>query len=81
MPVLDGLSATRRLRSRAGLNQTTPVAVLSASARPEDHALGYAAGADVYVDKPMDFAALAVVLGLAPGGRAAVQAMALNRAA
>ncbi|CAN5370039.1 hypothetical protein BH09PSE1_BH09PSE1_23190 [soil metagenome] len=73
MPVMDGLAATRELRARPGLNQNTPVAVLSASARPEDHLLGYAAGADAYVDKPVDFVALAAVLSAAPYGRAAVR--------
>lgn len=73
MPIMDGLTATRRLRLQAGPNQHVPVAVLSASARPEDHALGYAAGADAYVDKPVDFAALAFVLATAPAGREAVQ--------
>ena len=72
MPVMDGLTATRELRSRPGPNQQTPIAVLSASARPEDHALGRAAGADAYVDKPVDFAALARVLAAAPLGRGAV---------
>ncbi|WP_395943354.1 ATP-binding protein [Brevundimonas sp.] len=72
MPVMDGLVATRELRARPGPNQETPIAVLSASARPEDHLLGYAAGADVYVDKPVDFAALAGVLETAPFGRMAL---------
>ena len=74
MPVMDGLVATRELRAALGVNQNTPVAVLSASARPEDHLLGYAAGADAYVDKPVDFVALAAVMSAAPYGRAAVRA-------
>ena len=75
MPVMDGLTATRALRGGEGPNQETPVAVLSASARPEDHASGFAAGADAYVDKPVDFAALARVLAAAPNGREAVRAL------
>jgi CheY-like chemotaxis protein len=55
--------------------------VLSASARPEDHALGHAAGADAYVDKPVDFAALARVLAVAPLGREAVQSLPVRQAA
>lgn len=81
MPVMDGLTATRELRSREGLNQQVPIAVLSASARPEDHALGHAAGADAYVDKPVDFAALAEVIALAPRGRLAVQTLPARRIA
>lgn len=81
MPVMDGLTATRELRARPGPNQQTPVAVLSASARPEDHALGHAAGADAYVDKPVDFAALARVLAVAPLGREAVQSLPVRQAA
>ncbi|QTC92828.1 ATP-binding protein [Brevundimonas goettingensis] len=81
MPVMDGLTATRELRSRPGPNQQTPIAVLSASARPEDHALGHAAGADAYVDKPVDFGALARVLAVAPLGREAVQSLAVRQAA
>ncbi len=80
MPVMDGLSATRHMRA-GGPNRSTPVAVLSASARPEDHALGFAAGADAYVDKPVDFAALASVIAAAPKGREAVQGVFVSRAA
>ena len=75
MPVMDGLTATRALRGGDGPNRETPVAVLSASARPEDHASGFAAGADAYVDKPVDFAALARVLAAAPHGREAVRGL------
>jgi len=75
MPVMDGLTATRELRARAGPNQETPIAVLSASARSEDHSLGHAAGADVYVNKPVDFGALAVVLDAAASGRNAVRSL------
>ncbi|HWE44537.1 MAG TPA: ATP-binding protein [Caulobacteraceae bacterium] len=71
MPVMDGLTATRRLReSHNSPNQESPVVVLSASARAEDHEAGYAAGADAYLNKPIDFKALASVLNRAAfGGR------------
>lgn len=69
MPVMDGLAAVRRIRAEAGPNQQTPIAVLSASARGEDHERGFEAGADAYLDKPVDFAALAEAVALAPGGR------------
>jgi signal transduction histidine kinase/CheY-like chemotaxis protein len=73
MPVMDGLSATRLIRE-AGANAETPIAVLSASARSEDHAAGLEAGADAYLNKPIDFAALAVLMNRVGGGRTAVRA-------
>lgn len=73
MPVMDGLTATRRLRDTAGPNQQTPVVVLSASARAEDHEKGFAAGADAYLNKPIDFKALAEVLGRCTAGREALR--------
>src|SRR5690606_38055071 len=57
MPVMDGLTATRKLRETDGPNAETPVVVLSASARAEDHEAGMAAGADAYLNKPIDFKA------------------------
>jgi len=72
MPVMDGLAATRAIR-QAGLNAQTPIAVLSASARSEDHAAGLEAGADAYLNKPIDFAALAVMMNRVGGGRDSVQ--------
>ena len=71
MPVMDGLSATRLIRS-AGMNAETPIAVLSASARPEDHEAGLGAGADAYLNKPIDFAALAQLMQKVRGGRTAI---------
>jgi signal transduction histidine kinase/CheY-like chemotaxis protein len=73
MPVMDGLSATRLIRA-GGTNRDTPIAVLSASARNEDHEAGLAAGADAYLNKPIDFAALAQLMQTVHGGRADVQA-------
>ena len=62
MPVLDGLSAVRRLRHSPGPNQNAPIVMLSASARAEDHQAGFDAGADAYLNKPIDFAALTSLL-------------------
>jgi len=73
MPVMDGLSATRAIRAGAGPNADTPIVVLSASARNEDHQAGLEAGADAYLNKPIDFAALAVVMNRVGAGRAAVR--------
>ena len=73
MPVMDGLTATRRIRGKAGANRDTPVVILSASARPEDLEHGWAAGADSYVVKPVDFARLSAVLSQAVDGRDALR--------
>ncbi|WP_420471053.1 ATP-binding protein [Brevundimonas sp. FT23042] len=75
MPVMDGLTATRAIRAGDGPNRETPVVVLSASARTEDHQAGLDAGADAYLNKPIDFAALAQVMNRVNGGRAGVQAL------
>jgi two-component system, sensor histidine kinase len=75
MPVMDGLTATRAIRAAEGPNQDTPIVVLSASARSEDHAAGLDAGADAYLNKPIDFTALAVVMNRVGGGRAALRSL------
>ncbi|WP_425989938.1 response regulator [Brevundimonas sp. TWP2-3-2] len=72
MPVMDGLSATRLIRTK-GPNAETPIAVLSASARNEDHQAGLEAGADAYLNKPIDFAALARLMQKVHGGRSGVR--------
>ncbi len=76
MPVMDGLTATRMIR-QGGQNAGTPIVVLSASARHEDHEAGLQAGADAYLNKPIDFGALAALMGRVSGGRDAVAQMAL----
>lgn len=73
MPVMDGLTATRMIREGTGVNVDTPVVVLSASARIEDHEAGLAAGADAYLNKPIDFRSLAELMTQAPGGRTALR--------
>jgi signal transduction histidine kinase/ActR/RegA family two-component response regulator len=74
MPVMDGLTSTRLIREGDGANRETPIVVLSASARTEDHAAGLDAGADAYLNKPIDFTALASLMGRVAGGRSAVAA-------
>ena len=49
MPVLDGLSACRRLRSQG---DRTPVLILTARAEVPDRVSGLDAGADDYLAKP-----------------------------
>jgi signal transduction histidine kinase/ActR/RegA family two-component response regulator len=73
MPVMDGLTATRHIRDGGGLNAETPIVVLSASARSEDHAAGLEAGADAYLNKPIDFAALAQMMAHVGEGREVLQ--------
>ena len=73
MPVMDGLTATRMIRSGQGVNRDTPMVVLSASARSEDHQAGLDAGADAYLNKPIDFSALAQLMTHLPGGREQVR--------
>lgn len=73
MPVMDGLSATRAIRASKGPNAETPIVVLSASARSEDHEAGLEAGADAYLNKPIDFVALANVMNRVSGGRDAIR--------
>jgi two-component system, sensor histidine kinase len=75
MPVMDGLTATRHIREGGGVNAHTPLVVLSASARSEDHAAGLDAGADAYLNKPIDFAALAQMMARVGEGRQALREM------
>jgi PAS domain S-box-containing protein len=60
MPRMDGLAATRAIRGfEAGLGRPrTPVIMLSANALPEHEAAGLAAGADLYLTKPVEAARL-----------------------
>ena len=77
MPVMDGLTATRQLRASDGPNSDSAVVVLSASARAEDHDAGLAAGADAYLDKPIDFKRLSALMSrLAELGRDGLKAAA-----
>lgn len=70
MPVMDGLTATRLIRAGEGANKASPIVVLSASARSEDHQAGMDAGADAYLTKPIDFAALADLMGQVAAAKA-----------
>jgi CheY-like chemotaxis protein len=54
LPLLDGLSATRRIREDVRLQDVAIVAV-SGYATAEDQTKALAAGCDGYITKPIDF--------------------------
>ena len=60
MPVMDGYTATRKIREHEAERRLrpTPVVVVSAHTRPRDIRESLAAGADVHVAKPIDLARL-----------------------
>lgn len=62
MPVLDGLSATKAIRSGATPRPDIPIVVVSANAMSGDRENYLAAGADDYIAKPITLDALKSVL-------------------
>ncbi len=72
MPVMDGLEATRRLRAAeaAGSLPHTPVFALTAAALPDERKLGFAAGVDGYLTKPLQRVELMAVLRTVGAARA-----------
>jgi signal transduction histidine kinase/ActR/RegA family two-component response regulator len=66
MPGMDGRDATRTLRAGLGLNRSTPVIAVTASATSKDWEACLAAGMNAHVAKPIDplelYAALVEVL-------------------
>ena len=60
MPVMDGYTATRKIREHETERRLrpTPVVVVSAHTRPRDIRESLAAGADVHLAKPLDLARL-----------------------
>jgi two-component system cell cycle response regulator DivK len=54
LPLLDGLSATRRIREDVEM-RSVPIVAVSGYAMAEDRARALAAGCDGYIPKPIDF--------------------------
>lgn len=61
MPVMDGLEASRRIRT-AGANASTPIVALTANALDVHRAAWEAAGVQAFLTKPIDPAMLAETL-------------------
>ena len=80
MPVMDGLTATGRIRTDLGLTRL-PIVAMTANAMPGDRIACLAAGMNEHVGKPFDFDALVRVLlrltGRQMGARPAAQALRL----
>jgi CheY-like chemotaxis protein len=58
MPRMDGFEATRRIRKLPGRRGQTPIIVLTADCRDEARAAALAAGAEGYLQKPIEIAPL-----------------------
>ena len=54
MPVMDGLTATRRDPQGRALSRSCPIITLTAKAMPDDQARCLEAGANDYMAKPLD---------------------------
>ena len=57
LPYIDGLAATRRIRSLPGLNRV-PIVAVSAHDTADFHSEALAAGCDAYVTKPINYGEL-----------------------
>jgi CheY-like chemotaxis protein len=64
MPVMDGLTATRKIRrlERESGRAPTPIIIVSANGQPEHVEAGRAAGAQRHLHKPVDIEALVEAL-------------------
>jgi signal transduction histidine kinase/DNA-binding NarL/FixJ family response regulator len=70
MPVMDGYTATERIRAEPGLGDL-PILAMTANAMPQDRARGAEAGMNDYVPKPIEPDELyrALLKWIAPGER------------
>jgi signal transduction histidine kinase/CheY-like chemotaxis protein len=62
MPIMDGLEATRKIRSLGGEYARLPIIALTAAAMEEDRRQCVAAGMDDFITKPLDANALVNIL-------------------
>jgi CheY-like chemotaxis protein len=59
MPVMDGYTATRRIRA---IDPLTPIIAVTANTMPGDHKLSLAAGMNGHLGKPIEREELTTVL-------------------
>ena len=62
MPGLDGLTATRRIRSHQAKPHRPWIVAVTANAMPGDRSLAFESGMDDFLSKPIDESALALAL-------------------
>ncbi|SFA88178.1 PAS/PAC sensor hybrid histidine kinase [Poseidonocella pacifica] len=74
MPGINGIQATRAIRSEDGPNKRTPVVAVTAHAMPEERAEFLAAGLDHFLGKPLSLADLAKCLAEVFAGQSAAPA-------
>lgn len=63
LPLIDGLTATRRIRNLPGLNKV-PIVAVSAHDTADFHSEALAAGCNAYVTKPIDYPELEEIVNL-----------------
>ena len=68
MPEISGLTAIRQLRARGGAGAQVPIVVVSAELSPGVRELCKSAGADDFIEKPIEMDNLFDVLGSAIAG-------------
>ncbi len=71
MPNVDGIEACKKIRKASKFNRETPIIMLSADAALNQIKLGFDAGADGYLPKPIDATKLYSLIAMANGGRRA----------
>lgn len=81
MPVMDGVRATRIIRSLAGPVAGIPILALTANADPRDEAEYLAAGMNGVAQKPIQPDALLSAIRLVMGSAAAIEDVPVTRAA
>ena len=72
MPGINGLTAIRQIRARTGSGRRVPVVVVSADLSPGVRGMCADAGADGFLEKPVEMAQLLAVIGAMLGKTAEV---------